>query len=311
MNRDRRKFLKLLGFGTVALGMQPGRAFASIDDTKINRPDSYGVLCDVTRCVGCRSCEEACNTVNRLPAPDKPFDDYAVFEEKRRPTSKAFTVVNQYQTSKGTLFRKIQCNHCLEPACATACLVHAYQKMPEGSVIWDEKLCIGCRYCMHACPFYVPAFEYESPVPRIRKCTLCYDRIHIGQLPGCVEACPMEALIFGKRSDLIRIARERIRKGPDKYLDHIYGELEAGGTSWMYLSSVPFHEIGLNTSVGTYPMAEYTRGFLSSVPLVLVIWPALLGSFYAFTKRNSEIKKHNDGARREEVKNSVHTKGVE
>jgi len=301
MSIDRRNFLKLLGFGTVALGLQPTRAIASIDDSKIKRPDSYGVLCDVTRCVGCRSCEEACNTVNSLPAPEKPFDDYSVFEEKRRPTSKAFTVVNRYETSKGTIFRKVQCNHCLEPACATACLVHAYQKMPEGSVVWDEKVCIGCRYCMHACPFYAPAFEYESPVPRIRKCTLCYNRIHEGKLPGCVEACPMEALIFGKRSDLIKIAHERIRKNPDRYLEHIYGELEAGGTSWLYLSAVPFNEVGLNTTVGTYPMAEYTRGFLSSVPLVLVLWPALLGSFYAFTKRNEEVKKQGNEKHRKEA----------
>lgn len=288
MNIDRRKFLKIFGFGTIAMGIQPQKVIASIDDLKIRRPDSFGVLCDVTRCVGCRSCEEACNVINDLPAPDRPFDDYTVFEEKRRPTSKAFTVVNRYQTSKGIIYRKIQCNHCLEPACATACLVHAYQKKPEGSVLWNEKVCIGCRYCMHACPFYVPAFEYESPAPRIRKCTLCYERIHSGKLPACVEACPVEALIFGKRIDLIKIARERIRKNADRYIDHIYGEFEAGGTNWMYLSSVPFNEIGLSEAVGTYPMAEYTRGFLSSVPLVLVIWPALLGGFYAFSKRNAE-----------------------
>lgn len=297
MKMDRRDFLKIFGLGTLALGVQPKNVLASIDDVKLRRPDSFGVLCDATRCVGCRSCEEACNQVNNLPKPDKPFDDYSVLEHKRRPTSKAFTVVNRYETSKGVVFRKTQCNHCLEPACATACLVHAYDKTPEGSVLWNEKVCMGCRYCMHACPFYVPAFEYEKPAPRIRKCTLCYERIKEGKLPGCVEACPMEAIIFGKRNDLIKIAHERIEKNPDKYIDHVYGELEAGGTSWLYISNAPFDEIGLNTSVGTYPMVEYTRGFLSAVPLVLVIWPALLGGFYAFTRRKDEIAKLTKGER--------------
>jgi len=295
MSMDRRDFLKALGFGALALGAGAGKAKASIDAEKIARPDAFGVLTDFTRCVGCRSCEEACNEVNGLPKPAKPFDDYSVLDEHRRTTEKAFTVVNRYETSKGVVFRKIQCNHCQEPACATACLVHAYTKTPEGAVIWNEKACIGCRYCMHACPFYIPAFEYDRPAPRIRKCTMCYPRVKEGKLPACVEACPMEALIFGKRKDLIEIARERIRKNPDRYIDHIYGEREAGGTNWLYISGPPFEEVGLPENLGTYPMVEYTRGFLSAVPMVLVLWPALLGGFYAFTKRKDEIAKLEEG----------------
>ena len=72
------------------------------------------------------------------------------------------------------------------------------------------------------------------------KCTLCYPRIIKGLLPGCVEACPTEALTFGRREDLLSIGRERIRKFPDRYVDRIYGENEMGGTSWLYLSAVPF-----------------------------------------------------------------------
>ena len=94
---------------------------------------------------------------------------------------------------------------------------------------------------MIACPFEIPTYEYdEAFTPRVMKCTMCFERVKEKKLPGCVESCPNEALTFGKRKDLIKIARERIKKYPGRYQDHIYGEAEMGGTSWLYLSGVPF-----------------------------------------------------------------------
>ena len=258
-------------------------------------PDRYGMLSDLTACVGCRSCEKACNEANGLPAPDKPFDDASVFEEKRRPTEKAYTVVNRYGNPKDQsrpIYRKVQCMHCNEPACASACPIHAYTKTPEGPVLYDPDKCFGCRYCMIACPFYVPAYSYDSVLePRIFKCIFCYEKIKEGKLPACAGACPVEAVTFGKREDLIQLAREKIMKNPDKYLNHIYGEHEAGGTSWLYLSGVPFEQLGFPEGLPEKPMIEQTKGFLSSVPVVFTVWPALFGMIYSSLNHREEYEK--------------------
>jgi formate dehydrogenase iron-sulfur subunit len=270
-------------------------------------PNRYGLLTDLTACVGCRSCEKACNEANNLPAPKMPFDDKAAFNEKRRPDSKAYTVVNQYANPKDKdkpIYRKLQCNHCNEPACATACPVHAYNKTPEGPVMYDESLCFGCRYCMTACPFYVPGYDYESALePKIVKCTMCYPRIKNGGMPACAEACPAGAITFGKRDEILKLAREKISKYPDRYVNHIYGEKEAGGTSWMYISGVPFNQLDFPTNLPNKPLLEETKGFLSAVPLVLTVWPALFGMCYAALRHRDELYKEKAAdEKKEEVK---------
>jgi hypothetical protein len=143
---------------------------------------------------------------------------------------------------------------------------------------------------MIACPFEIPTYEYHSALsPRVMKCTLCHPRVAKGLLPGCVEACPTEALTFGKRSTLLQIGRERIRQFPERYVNHIYGENEMGGTSWLYLSGVPFHQIGMREDLGTTPAPELTSGALSAVPIVVGLWPVLLGGIYAINKRKEKI----------------------
>jgi Fe-S-cluster-containing dehydrogenase component len=267
-------------------------ALASTNKEFTGFPGSHGVLHDTVRCIGCRKCEAGCNKVNELPAPEKPFDDLTVLKEKRRTTPKAYTVVNQYAPAeiKSPVFRKNQCNHCLEPACASACFVRAFKKTETGAVVYDPTVCVGCRYCMIACPFEIPTYEYDNAFsPRIRKCTMCYPRIIKGQLPGCVEACPVEALTFGKREELLKIARERIQKYPDRYVDHIYGEREMGGTSWLYISGAPFHEVGMREDLGTKPAPELTAGALGVVPMVVGLWPVLLTGIYAVSKRKEKI----------------------
>ncbi len=251
-------------------------------------PESYGMLADFTLCVGCRSCEKACNEENKLPAPETPFDDESVFKELRMPSEAAFTVVNRYKNTKNPeipVFRKIQCNHCLEPACATACPIRAYTKTPQGAVIYNEDLCFGCRYCIIACPFNIPGYDYKSALePKVMKCTFCYPRIKKNQIPACAEACPGGALTFGKRADLLKIARKRIADNPNKYIDHIYGEHEIGGTSWLYLSAVPFEQLGLPANLPRKPLIELTEGYLSMVPVIFTTFPAIFAALYAATR---------------------------
>jgi len=294
MSISRRKFLGWLG--AAGMGTALGKtARAASNKNFSGYPDSNGVLFDSTRCIGCRKCEEGCNKVNELPEPDQAFSDLSVLENARRTTSKAYTIVNRYDAAgdnKGPLYRKVQCNHCLEPACASVCFVKAFSKTESGAVTYDETVCVGCRYCMIACPFEIPAYEYDSAFsPRVRKCTMCHPRIVKGLLPGCVAACPTEALTYGKREDLLRIGRERIRKFPERYVNHIYGENEMGGTSWLYLSAIPFKDIGMREDLGTTPAPKLTSGALSVVPMVAGLWPVLLGGVYAINKRREKIEK--------------------
>jgi len=261
---------------------------------------AYGVLVDTTVCIGCRSCEQACNQINQdLPRrrPDY-FKDYTVFTKERRMNSGTYTVVNRYEKAPNPakpVFVKFQCMHCLSPACMSACIVAAYTKEPQGAVRYDPWKCIGCRYCLAACPFQVPAYEYGNAfAPQVRKCTFCFDqRLSKGKVPACVQACPMQVMTFGNRSELITIGRERINKYPGQYLPHIYGEHEVGGTSWLYLSNVPFEQIGL-PKFGYAPIPGYTepiqhalfKYFLPPVALY-----GLLGGIMWFLKPKKEKPK--------------------
>lgn len=284
----RRTFLGLLGAAGASVAL-PTSAKAGAKEFGPH-PDTQGVLFDATRCIGCRRCEQACNEVNKLPAPDIAFDDLSVLENKRRTDEKTYTVVNKYQGTNGPVYRKGQCNHCLEPACASACFVRAFEKLPNGAVVYDESVCVGCRYCMVACPFEIPTYEYDEPVtPRVMKCTLCAPLLAEGKLPGCVAICPKEALTFGPRDELIQIARRRIAMFPDKYVDHVYGEHEMGGTSWMYISGESFSDIGMREDLGTASAPELTAGALAAVPMVVGLWPVLLGGIWAVNQRKDKI----------------------
>jgi formate dehydrogenase iron-sulfur subunit len=166
-------------------------------------------------------------------------------------------------------------------------------KHVEGPVTWEGSKCMGCRYCMVSCPFDIPKFEYHSPNPKIVKCDMCFDRLQEGQKPACVENCPADAILFGTRRELIKEARQRIYDNPDLYVDHIYGEHEAGGTGILYLSKVPFNELGFNTNIqkSTYP--ELSKGFLYSVPTIFVLWPAILLGIREATKNNNNKEEEN------------------
>jgi formate dehydrogenase iron-sulfur subunit len=305
---SRRRFLAASVAGCTATALAgPRKALASGSFT--GYPDSMGVLVDLTRCIGCRSCEAACNKEQHLPAPDRPFDDKSVFEEtfhggtqKRRPDENAYTVVNRYDTEEGgPVYRKVQCNHCNEPACLSSCFVNAYTKTPEGAVIYNDNVCVGCRTCMVACPFHVPAYSYSSAIdPVVKKCIFCHEtRLKKGLPPACVDVCPQEALTFGKRKDLIKIGQQRIQTNPGRYVNHLYGENELGGTSWMYLSSVPFEEVGFDPTPGNEPIINHVKDFLGTVPMVLAIWPAMFTGFHLLAKKQAGHDDHEHDAEKQ------------
>ncbi len=283
---DRRRFLGTLAAATATAAATPA---AEALAWRSKAPDDpYGCLVDLVRCVGCRKCEEACNAVNGLPEPARRFDDMRVLDAKRRPDAVAYTVVNRYYPGKRDkrnellpVHVKIQCMHCQHPACVSACVTGALGKRENGAVHYDVTKCIGCRYCMVACPFQIPAYEYDEPLtPRVMKCTFCSPRIEEGKVPACAQVCPVEALTFGKRSTLLELARERIAKDPGNYVERIYGEHEAGGTSWMYIGPSRFEDLGL-PEVPDQPLPRRTEtiqsGLFSYLWSPAALFLALLG----------------------------------
>jgi len=280
---DRRTFLKL----TAAVSGTSLAGCASAEAATTHDPDeAFAVLSDLSWCAGCRECELACAEAAGLPEPD--WDEATVDEVVRKTSETQLTVVNRFETDVGEVYVKRQCMHCSTPACAAACLTKALHKIDEGPVIWRASKCLGCRYCMMACPFDVPKFEFDSAVPKIQKCRMCFERLREGEVPACVENCPAEALTFGKRGELLEVARQRIYQNPGDYVSHIYGEHEAGGTNWLYISPVPFDQVGFRTDLETTAYPELTRDFLTSVPIVLTLWPAFLLALRQATRPEGE-----------------------
>lgn len=286
------------------------------------------VLVDTTKCIGCRACQVACKAWNGLPAERTKFPAADEgYENPHALSGETFTRITFHELHDGagglerSVFVKRQCMHCEAPACVSACPVGALQKVQgeragAGAVTYDWGKCIGCRYCMVACPFNVPKFEWDERVPKIQKCTFCFDRLERGaqpetqvngrpvsgksaqrlarseRLPACVKACPTGALIFGERDAVIaeghrRIAEKKQEEGGWRYVDHLYGETEVGGTNWMYLANVPFERLGLRTDLGERPYPEYTHLALTGVPPAVIGVGAVLAGVYWISNRRS------------------------
>jgi formate dehydrogenase iron-sulfur subunit len=290
MNINRRKFLQKAALtGATAIIGAKSKASSEIG---IDPARQMGVLVNLTKCIGCRKCEWACNQANDFTKKTtQEFESKSVFAQRRVHSSEAHTVVNQYQPNpeKPPVFVKTQCMHCNDPACYSACLVTAFKKEPTGAVTYDAGKCMGCRYCMVACPFEVPSYEFDDALtPRIRKCTLCAERLAEGKIPGCVEICPVQCLTFGNRQDLIKQAKGLIASHPDEYIDAIYGEQEVGGTSWIYISAYPFEKIGFSKLPSDAPsrLVEAVQHGIFKY----AIGPVLLGAFLSGSMWN--LKNH-------------------
>lgn len=293
------------------------------------RPPIKSTLIDITKCIGCRACQVACKQWNDREGEATELQDYLGFQNPATLSAKTYTLITFHELPDESapgglhyLFTMRRCLHCLEPACASACPTTALAPQPDGPVTYDANKCIGCRYCVWACPWGVPTAEWDSLAPKIQKCTHCADRSdqpppldrngkalsenenngHRENIvtPACVKACPADALRFGTRDDMLEEAHHRISSNPNKYVDHIYGEKDAGGTSVLYLSSVPFGDLGF-PDVGTKPYPAFSRLALHAVPPAVMAVGAMLGGIYALFKRRRSIAANGrEGAQAEE-----------
>ena len=226
----------------------------------------HAYLFDATRCIDCRACMIACSAENNVP-----MSDTYIWVAGQG-------VVGTYPDLKrGTM--PYHCMHCLEPDCVSACPVGAWSKREDGPVLYDADKCIGCRYCMNACPFSVPHFDWNTGLlggALMHKCTMCaHNRLDVGEIPACVQTCPTAALEFGERAELIKEAHARIAAHPGRYIDHVYGETENGGTSYLILSHVPFEDLGL-PNLGSTPVKNVSEAAMGlTIPFALG-WGAVL-----------------------------------
>lgn len=289
---------------------------------------TFGMLIDTTRCIGCRACQVACKAFHNLPAEKTGFfTKEGGYQNPPALSAKNLCVVsfNELEANDGEvkwIFAKRQCMHCDEPACVAACPVTALHKTPEGPVTYDVKKCMGCRYCVWACPFGVPTADWDSLAPKIHKCTLCYERVTAQiapmelngkpqtpeeqksyaasiHLPACAKGCPTGALKFGKLDELLVEARERIKASPGKYVNHIYGEKEAGGTSHLYLSSVPFEKLGFRTDLGERSYPYYSKIALEVVSPAVMVLGGLLTAVYLLKQRKALVSATEEQAKKE------------
>jgi formate dehydrogenase iron-sulfur subunit len=234
------------------------------------------LLIDLTRCIGCRACVGACQEAHGFPVDD------AATELGVR----AYTALVDLPQDRHV--RKL-CMHCVNPSCASVCPVGALKKTAAGPVTYDARICLGCRYCMVACPFDVPRYEYRASVPSVRKCDFCADRLAQGRPQACVEACPAEATVGGTRAEMLAEARKRIAENPGVYFDRVYGEHEVGGTSVLFLSPVPFEQLGFKAALPTGPPPDITWGVLEKIPGVVSIGGAALLGIWWITHRRQEV----------------------
>ncbi len=242
----------------------------------------FGILNDTTLCTGCEHCVEACKKENGL-GMDMPR------RWKQRIDDLSSTRFTTIVRREGNRFVRRLCRHCEDPACASACIVGALQKTAEGPVIYDDKKCMGCRYCIMSCPYGIPRYDWESQIPTIHKCTMCYPRIQAGKIPACVEACPEEATIFGPYDEILAEAHRRIEEDPQRYAQAVVGETEAGGTLVIYISDIPLGFLSYNPELGDKPFPELTWSALSKVPPLIVGMGGLMTGIYWIIERRMKL----------------------
>jgi Fe-S-cluster-containing dehydrogenase component len=325
---NRRDFLKDCLAGGTALAAGTAAAPACARETRARPPEALGLLYDATLCIGCKACVAACKQANDNPAEFSTVDH--IWDTPLDTSAYTFNIIKVYRSGSmdhkdeeenGFAFMKISCMHCADPSCVSACPVSAMTKNPVTGVVgYDPEICIGCRYCVAACPFGIPKYQYDSPTGKIGKCELCRHRTKDGHYSACAEVCPTGATLYGKTSDLLLEAKRRVALkpgsitrfprgrlgGPDqswegaagKYLPHVYGEKEYGGTQVLKLSGVNFQKVGL-PDLPEDAAAALSESIQHSLYGNLAMPFAVLGVM-AFAARRSVVKQSEDEGKKED-----------
>lgn len=291
---SRRDFLKIMGVSSAALLAGRVGAEAS-EDHQINN-DTIGMLYDATKCVGCKACMSACKRVNSdygsLAFEQAKFDQDGLWDAPQDLSGSTRTLIKLFKESdKQWSYVKYSCMHCQKPSCVSVCPVSAMTRDKiTGTVDYNKDACIGCRYCQIACAFNIPKFQWDKAIPQIVKCDLCKNTNLVKKgVTACAEVCPVGAINFGKRKDLLEEANKRLRENPGKYINHIYGEKEVGGTNHLYLSAMQFDKLGLPVLAEAAP-AEFSEKIQHTIYKGFIAPVALYGTLCFVALKN--MKKH-------------------
>ncbi|WP_045211464.1 4Fe-4S dicluster domain-containing protein [Desulfonatronovibrio magnus] len=292
---SRRHFLSFTAAGVAGM-ILPGTLEAA------QRGHTIATMLDIESCINCRECVKACKEANssKFPNPEKPYPE--MFPSRvpvedwsdKQDVSNRLTPYNwlYIQTSKGTyngrnfeIHIPRRCLHCQNPPCANLCPWGAAVREVSGTVRINDRICLGGGKCKDVCPWLIPQRQtgvglYLDLMPRFAgngvmyKCDRCYQKLAEGELPACIEACPMQLQTIGPRDKILAQARELA----DDIQGYIYGDQENGGTNTFYVSPVPFNVLNENITTGpgkphlkpvenTMSKSEYLTAALVGAPL--------------------------------------------
>lgn len=289
MSPSRRDFLKKLGVVGAGVCAETSSVMAAPEHATNN--EELGMLYDATKCVGCKACMVACKRVNSsygaLAFEQASFDQDALWDAPEDLSGDTRTLIKLFKEKGHWSYIKYSCMHCQQPSCVSVCPVRAMTKdEATGIVDYSKDTCIGCRYCQIACPFNIPRFQWDRTIPQIVKCDLCRNtNLKAKGITACAEVCPTGAIFFGKRKDLLAEAKQRLQQEPRKYVPHIYGEHEVGGTNHLYLAALPFTKLGLPELKSEAP-AQFSEKIQHTIYKGFIAPLALYGALFVIAARN-------------------------
>ena len=246
-------------------------------------------LIDVTKCIGCKACQSACQEWNDLR--EEVGINEGSYQNPHDLTENSWTLMRFAEHEQnGTLewlIRKDGCMHCADPGCLKACpSPGAIIQYSNGIVDFQEEHCIGCGYCVAGCPFDVPRISKKDS--KAYKCTLCSDRVSVGLEPACIKACPTQALVFGSKEDMIDHANDRIADLKERGFDQagLYDPAGVGGTHVMYVlhhADQPQLYNDLPNEPTISPTVGLWKGVLKPLATAAMLFTALAGFFHYVT----------------------------
>src|SRR5579864_2584913 len=257
---------------------------------------SVAKLIDVTKCIGCKACQTACMEWNDLR--DEVGVNVGVYDNPADLTEHSWTVMRfaEYENSDGnleSLIRKNGCMHCEDPGCLKSFpSPGAIVQYTNGIVDFHEENCIGCGYCIAGCPFNIPRISKKDH--RVYKCTLCSDRVAVGQEPACVKTCPTGAIVFGTKEDMKQHAAERIADLKSRGFENagLYDPEGVGGTHVMYVlhhADKPHIYSGLPDHPVISPVVRVWKGVTKTAGLAAMGFAAAVAVVHGFFARANRV----------------------
>ena len=238
------------------------------------------ILYDATMCIGCKQCEGACAQQNKLP-----YDDTVAAEDVQ--SFHKYTVV----LSKNDKFMRRLCMHCEKPACASVCPVGAFHKTAEGPVVYDVWKCIGCRYCMVACPFAQPKYEWQALNPRVRKCIMCPDRVVAASKRRALKSVRRAPPSLARETTSFMRPRNVSGRTPPITSRTFMALTKLAARQCFIIAAADVEDYGYPASarLGETPLPEYTGRVMERIPDFIPVWTLVLGGIYWVSHRRDEV----------------------